>query len=220
MYHNRLLLPIDRIASNLIEAHASTNHYYDDYLPYEFHLRMVVHNIKEDEDVAKKILKLYDTVDFRHVHYSLKDVDPVKFEMDHLIGGGWAHDGPEDARLTFNDVVAMTSRMEKAGPMRGKKDVTVAMIARAVTSDPTGINREHRMTPAVYERIQTTPGATFVKLEDRKANVQYGIMTGSSMSKKYKEENPEFIKKLSGTAEFDLCLPLVDDLEKLFKKIK
>lgn len=212
----RLLLPIDQIAQNFIEAHARTNHFYDKYLPYEFHLRMVVYNILEDEDIAKKVIAHYDTVDFRHVHPSFANLLPVKFEMDHIVGGGWGHDSGEDARLTFNNMVEMTSRIEKSG----QKDITVAMICRALTSDPTGIDRNGRMTEEVYHRIRSTPGATFDKLQDRKANVKYGLMTGGTMPRKYKKENPEFLKKLSGTPEFEICAPVVQQLEDLFKQVK
>jgi hypothetical protein len=76
------------------------------------------------------------------------------------------------------------------------------------------------MTPETYHRIQTTPGATFAKLQDRKANVKYGLMTGSSMVKKYKTENPEFLKKLSGTAEFEICAPVIQQLNELFQTVK
>lgn len=213
----RLLLPIDQIAQNFIEAHRRTNHFYDKYLPYEFHLRLVVHNIMEDEEVAKKILAHYDVLDFRTVHPLFKDLLPIKFEMDHIVGGGWGHDGGEDARLTFNDMVEMSSRYDKK---TRQKDIGVAMICRALTSDPTGFNRDGRMTPETYRRIQTTPGATFDKLQDRKANVKYGLMTGSSMVKKYKTENPEFLKKLSGTAEFEICAPVIQQLNELFQTVK
>ena len=55
------------------------------------------------------------------------------------------------------------------------------------------------MPDFVYEDIRNTPGAIFVKLCDRIANVQYGKMMGSSMFKKYKAENPHFLEKLGLT---------------------
>ncbi len=47
-----------------------------------------------------------------------------------------------------------------------------------------------------YEGIRNTPGAVFVKLCDRIANVQYSKMTKSRMFEMYKKENDEFIVKL------------------------
>lgn len=63
-----------------INAHASTNHYYDTYLPYEFHLRMVV-------KVATK-------------HMSL--VEPT--EQYNVIAACWLHDVIEDARVNYGAI--------------------------------------------------------------------------------------------------------------------
>lgn len=37
----------------IIEKHSQTNHFYDKYLPYEFHLRMVVQTAKKYEYLLK-----------------------------------------------------------------------------------------------------------------------------------------------------------------------
>lgn len=65
----------------VISQHRDTNHMYDKYLPYEFHLRMVV-------EAAKKFLHL--------VTYE-KDRDAVLL-------GAWGHDLIEDTRVSYNDV--------------------------------------------------------------------------------------------------------------------
>jgi (p)ppGpp synthase/HD superfamily hydrolase len=73
--------------------------------------------------------------------------------------------------------------------------VEVVDIVYAVTNDK-GKNRKERAGDNYYEGIRNTPGAVFVKLCDRIANVQYGKMTKSRMFEMYEKENPEFIRQL------------------------
>ena len=63
-----------------IKAHSDTNHIYDEYLPYEFHLRMVVKN-------AEKFIHLV----------------PVETNED-VINACWCHDLIEDTRENYNSV--------------------------------------------------------------------------------------------------------------------
>jgi len=141
-----------------IEQHRKTNHFYSEYLPYEFHLRMV-NNVYED---------------FKHL---------LNKKLTYRCGiAVWAHDTIEDTRVSYNDV----------GIQFG---VEVADIVYAVTNDK-GKNRKERAGDKYYEGIRNTPGAVFVKLCDRIANVQYGKMTKSRMFEMYKKENPEFIRQL------------------------
>ena len=65
----------------VLSQHRDTNHMYDKYLPYEFHLRMVV-------EVAKK---------FQHLITYTAD-------LDHVILGAWGHDLIEDTRVSYNVV--------------------------------------------------------------------------------------------------------------------
>lgn len=60
-----------------IDKHKNTNHFYDTYLPYEFHLRMVV-------EVFKK---------FKHL---IEDADNIELAC-------WGHDLIEDTRTSYND---------------------------------------------------------------------------------------------------------------------
>jgi (p)ppGpp synthase/HD superfamily hydrolase len=65
----------------IYEQHRSTNHYYDKYLPYEFHLNMVA-------QVAR---------DFSHI------VSASAAEL--IILAAYGHDLIEDTRVSYNDVV-------------------------------------------------------------------------------------------------------------------
>lgn len=69
-----------------LDQHSSTNHFYDRYLPYEFHLRMVV-------QVAKNFIEL--------VKDSNDGEEPLRRT---IIYAAWGHDLIEDTRTSYNDV--------------------------------------------------------------------------------------------------------------------
>ena len=173
-----------------IDQHKNTNHWYDTYLPYEFHLRMV-------NQVAK---------DFKHLLDNTKDYytgdayrgpkqDQVTLR-DACLLATWGHDLIEDCRVSYNDV------KEHLGQ-------EVADIVYAVSNEK-GKNRKERANEKYYVGIRTTPGAVFVKICDRIANVQYSKMTKSRMFEMYKKENPEFERRLGRHTDNK-------DLEEMFK---
>jgi (p)ppGpp synthase/HD superfamily hydrolase len=141
-----------------IEQHRKTNHMYDFYLPYEFHLRMVIRICEKFKHLLPNDLK----------------------EVCHI--ACWGHDLIEDTRTSFNDCVKVLG--DKASE-----------IIYAVTNEK-GRNRAERANDKYYEGIRNTPGAVFVKLCDRIANVQYSKIVGSEVFKMYKKENENFIHKL------------------------
>lgn len=65
----------------VLAQHRDTNHMYDKYLPYEFHLRMVVEVVKKFQSV-------------------------ITYEKDfeYVLLGAWGHDLIEDTRVSYNDV--------------------------------------------------------------------------------------------------------------------
>jgi (p)ppGpp synthase/HD superfamily hydrolase len=155
-----------------IDQHRNTNHFYDTYLPYEFHLRMV-------NQVAQ---------DYRHLLDNTKDyytgepiVNPIiqVSLVNACMLATWGHDLIEDTRVSYNDV------KEHLGQ-------EAADIIYAVTNEK-GKNRKERGGVKYYEGIRQTPGAVFVKLCDRIANVQYSKMTKSRMFEMYKKENESFL---------------------------
>lgn len=161
-----------------IEQHRKTNHMYSEYLPYEFHLRMVA-------EVAKDFKHLLD--DTKDYYTGEKYRGPMQGQVtlrDACLIAVWGHDLIEDARVSYNDV------MNHLGQ-------EVADIVYAVTNEK-GKNRDERANDKYYEGIRNTPGAVFVKLCDRIANVQYSKMTKSRMFEMYKKENANFITKLGG----------------------
>lgn len=170
---------LQKFSQYAIKAHADTNQWYDDYLPYEFHLRMVVKAGK----------------DFLHL---------LPMELwENVVMALWSHDLIEDARENYNSVLK-------------KSNEYVAEIARACTNYGRGRNRKERMPDFVYEDIKNTPGALFVKLADRIANVQYSLMTDSRMFSVYKGEHEHFTKMLySVEAGLD---PMWEYLNSLFQE--
>jgi hypothetical protein len=162
----------------IINQHKNTNHMYDTYLPYEFHLKMVV-NVYED---FKHLLpeKMYIEVDSRD-----EEID-VTQKVIYL--SCWGHDLIEDTRTSYNDV---KKNLDVPGYVNGP----IASIIYAVTNEK-GKNREERANDKYYEGIRNTLGADFVKLCDRIANTQYSKMTKSDMFEKYRKENDNFMVKI------------------------
>jgi (p)ppGpp synthase/HD superfamily hydrolase len=159
----------------VLEQHSGTNHMYDTYLPYEFHLRMVNH-------VGQQFRYLLD--DTKEYYTREPIVNPVVqiSLVNACMLGTWGHDLIEDTRVSYNDV-------------KDHLGQEAADIIYAVTNEK-GKNRKERANEKYYEGIKNTPGAVFVKLCDRIANVQYSKMTGSRMFEMYKKENLEFTKAL------------------------
>lgn len=160
----------------ILEQHRSTNHMYSEYLPYEFHLRMV-NKVGND---FKHLLD--DTKDyFTGETYRGPKQDQVTLQQACMLAT-WGHDLIEDTRVSYNDVKKQLGE-------------SAADIIYAVTNEK-GKNRKERANDKYYEGIRNTPGGVFVKLCDRIANVQYSKMTGSRMFEMYKKENDDFIVKL------------------------
>lgn len=158
----------------ILEQHKSTNHMYDTYLPYEFHLRMA-------NNVGQQFKHLLDKRDFYTCEEIVNPVSQVSLRSACMVAT-WGHDLIEDTRVSYNDV-------------KDHLGQEVADIIYALTNEK-GKTRKERANDKYYKGIRNTPGAVFVKLCDRIANVQYSKMTGSHMFEMYKKENDEFIVQL------------------------
>lgn len=171
----------------VLNAHAKTNHIYDDKLqvPYHFHLELVA-------TVGSKFKHLlwYKHDDMFETSYPVKE--PWNMESSLLWRDIWdyvvkpacyAHDAIEDARVTYNDIIK-------------RSNSGVADICSAVTNAGYGKNRHERMPAERYSAILDTPFAVFVKLCDRIANVKYSAFWESKMFEMYKKENSHFKEML------------------------
>lgn len=125
-------------------------------------------------------LALVVDVAYRFIHL-------IPIEMRGIvIAACWLHDSIEDARMSYNDVRKVT-------------DIRVAEIVRAVTNYTRGRNRKERMPDFIYEDIRDTPLATFVKLCDRIANMEF-----AGKGEMYAAEHPHFKKQLYTTANNEM----------------
>ena len=126
------------------------------------------------------------------------------------------HDLIEDCRMTWNDVFKLTGS-------------TIATDIVYAVSNEKGKNRAERANAKYYRGIRNTPGATFVKLCDRLANVQFSSSNANKkMIQVYKKENVEFLKHLEPTF-FERCkafftgkkfpdyTPIIDEINKHFE---
>lgn len=161
-----------------IEQHRETNHFYDTYLPYEFHLLMVNNVYKDFQHLLDDTKDYFTGEPYRGPNQNqvtLKDACSI---------ASFGHDLIEDTRVSYSDVKNVLGQ-------------EAADIVYAVSNEK-GKNRAERANDKYYEGIRNTPGAVFIKLCDRIANVQYSKMTKSRMFELYKKENTNFITKLGG----------------------
>jgi (p)ppGpp synthase/HD superfamily hydrolase len=171
-----------------IDQHKNTNHFYDTYLPYEFHLKMV-YNVG---------------VQFEHILDSaVASSGRLTLKMD--IGLAlWGHDLIEDTRVSYNDVARHLGKF-------------TADIIYACTNEK-GKNRKERANQKYYDGIYNTPYATFVKLCDRIANCQYSKMTRSDKFEMYQKENPAFLSALQLDTDPAIYKEMVEYLKEILEK--
>jgi (p)ppGpp synthase/HD superfamily hydrolase len=177
-----------------IEQHRKTNHFYDVYLPYEFHLRMVYQSAVDFKEL------LDNTKDYYTGNPNNKDGYVTL--RNAALRATWGHDLIEDCRVSYNDVKSHLGQ-------------EAADIVYAVTNEK-GKNRAERANEKYYQGIRETPGAVFVKLCDRIANVQYSKMTKSRMFEMYSKENPKFEKMLGRNTDYKELESMFKYLEDLF----
>lgn len=186
---------ITRVRQLAWELHDSVNQRYDGDLPYGAHLDMVADGV---------ITYGHEVIDRE------ADLLPVIF-------GAYFHDSIEDARQTYNDVLATASRL-----MDGDQALMAAEIVFALTNDK-GRTRAERAGERYYAGIRLTPYAPMVKLCDRIANTRYSAEktngSNSRMAQVYRDEFPHFIASITAAGATDprLALPptAVADLKRL-----
>ena len=180
----------------VLEQHSNTNHMYDTYLPYEFHLRMVNH-------VGQQFKHLLDgTKDYYTGDPIVNPTTQVSLASACMVAT-WGHDLIEDTRVSYNDV-------------KDHLGQEVADIVYAVTNEK-GKNRKERGGVKYYEGIRQTPGAVFVKLCYRIANVQYSKMTKSRMFEMYKKEHKDFELMIGRYTDNKDLEPMFEYLSNLFE---
>jgi len=181
----------------VFEQHNAINHVYDSKgavpLPYTFHL-----------DLSAKVLEKPE-LQMDGIFQFLKDKFNIK--QSEIIKALYAHDLLEDvpSRVSYNDLLKAPGIDSD-----GDNKVTIANLVFAVTNN-TGKTRKERANWEYYEKIRNTPGATVIKMGDRIANVEYGLLTNNFHSVgMYRNEYPDFKYEIF----FVEYKPLFDYLEK------
>lgn len=161
--------------------HDGVNQKYDKTHPYWYHLDMVA------DLVARHGAE---------VCACSEDAAPLMF-------GAYFHDSIEDARLTYNDVLALAR-----GFFDEEHAVMATEIAYALTNEK-GRTRAERANDRYYLGIRTTPYAPMVKLADRLANMTYSHLcagpTNDVMRGVYARELPHFLSAIASESADRRC---------------
>jgi (p)ppGpp synthase/HD superfamily hydrolase len=165
---------IEQIKQAAHQLHESVNQRYAVFLPYGYHLDMVVNGVRQ------------------YGHVVLAEPSDVIA----VIFAAYYHDSIEDARVTYNDVLK-----EARQYMDEQHAVMAVEIVYALTNDK-GRTRSERAGEKYYQGIRETPYAPFVKLCDRLANVTYSCSIdsgrdGNRMREVYKHEMVGFLPAIN-----------------------
>ena len=163
------------------QIHDDVNQKYDHVLPYGFHLKMV-----------GSFVSRYGYL-----------VAASEADILILYAGAYLHDTIEDARMTYNDIVKFIDDFRVGSlvlpeEIKRKLEEQVPEIVYALTNEK-GRNRKERANETYYKGIRDTRFASFIKMCDRLANIQYTMMFvfANRMLEVYRREYPEFIRSIS-----------------------
>ena len=167
------------LAEAAAQCHAAVNQTYDGYLPYAFHLRLTA-------SYALRFLPLLQ-------------LDEAQGET--VLAAAYFHDTLEDARLSYNDLTALLTRLKDEHGLR--LDVRAAAEAVYALTNDKGRTRAERAGEAYYQGIRETPFAPFLKMCDRIANLRYSTLWSprQRMAQVYAEEMPHFLKNIGQVPE-------------------
>ena len=163
------------------QIHDDVNQKYDHVLPYGFHLVLVA-----------SFVSRYGYL-----------VAESEADIMVLYGRAYLHDTIEDARMTYNDIVKFIDDFRVGSlvlpeEIKRKLEEQVPEIVYALTNEK-GRNRKERANETYYKGIRDTRFASFIKMCDRLANIQYTMMFvfANRMLEVYRREYPEFIRSIS-----------------------
>ena len=122
-------------------------------------------------------------------------------KRDYVLSAVWLHDTIEDCRITYNDLKKVFG-------------AEIAEMVFAVTNNR-GRTRDERADEGYYRGIRNTPYATFIKLCDRLANVEYSAVFGEErMMDVYRSEAPHFFSAIKSDLPEADYTPMVKALKK------
>ena len=139
-------------------------------------------------DKHNSVNQLYDVHSYS-VHLTMVRNVGVKFihlipeeAQDDVLNACLCHDLIEDTHETYNNVKDNTNER-------------IADLVYALTNEK-GKTRKERANDKYYNGIKELKYATFIKLADRIANVEYSKITGGKMYSMYKKELNSFVQSL------------------------
>lgn len=149
-----------------------------------------------NENVAKSygitahaaVNQMYDKFPYSHHLQMVRDFaekfqNEADYHLEIVYSACWLHDIIEDARQSYNDVKRVVG-------------FEIAEISFALQTEK-GRTRSERANDKYYQGIIETPGARFVKICDRLANMTYSKNVQSRMFDIYQSELDDFDKKLN-----------------------
>lgn len=171
--------------------------YLFNFIDFCYHQHDVVCNQKYNKDYPYSLhLKL---VKEQAIFFYKREFPFEKLSAEYVAVG---HDLIEDARLTYNDIVDKIANMRTNYGIKkeielGKEYGKIIADGIYACTESTGRNRAERKDEAYYKRLSESCLGTYIKLCDIYANASWSKLTKSNMFKKYQEEFPKFLEKIS-----------------------
>lgn len=193
---------IEGLEKAAFRLHDEVNHRYDGYLPYGYHLKLTASYVS------------------RYGHR----VAETETDVLILYAAAYLHDAIEDARLSYNDLVRFLGTFSVEGlslpaGWREELQTQVPEIVYALTNEK-GRNRRERANEAYYRGIRETRFASFIKMCDRLANLQYctQFVFTNRMLEVYKREHPHFVHSIGEGAVTPLPPAMIEEAARLLEK--
>lgn len=182
------------------QIHKDVNQKYDEYLPYEYHLRLALR-------FAEK---------FKYLLVNINEEYPISSEEENdrlteaVLFSVLLHDVIEDARQSYNDVKKLANTY-----IHNNYVDVVAECVYAVTNEK-GRNRKERANVKYYEGIRNTRYAVYVKLCDNMANTYHSVTFNSSQLDMHRKEHENFEAELRHKPNVDTGI----DYQPMFEHLR
>ncbi len=160
---------LEKLEQAAVVLHKEVHQMYGVGLDYGFHLEMAANYVR------------------KYGHF----VASGEADLLVLYAAVYFHDAIEDARVSYNNLVAIFLDLG----LDRHSSVSAADVVYALTN-LRGKTRAERASDEYYRLIRETPFASFVKMCDRLANVAYSTRFGLSdrMAGVYRDENVHFVQ--------------------------
>lgn len=157
---------------------------------YAFDCHSTINQLYDDHPYSYHLEMVVDCAK-KYIYYI-----PIN-KRDIVISGCYVHDVIEDCKINWKSVMKETN-------------FEISILSRVLaTGEGT---RKERFSDDYYNGIKNTKYATFVKLCDRIANVQQGLINKNPVLNMYKKEHEHFKEMLYVAGEYEDMWKELDDL--------